>query len=167
MSLPRAICSTSCGTGGLPLEGSAVALLSYMRNAVNCGSNASGAFIGASWVALIVGAGTFVVALWNSPMPSFEKGYYFTVLMYGLFACVSLQKAVRDKLEDIPVTGIYFGLAWLSVGLTILLLLIGLWNASMPSAEKGLYAIAFLMSLFAAIAVQKNTRDAKLGEKPE
>jgi uncharacterized membrane protein YiaA len=121
----------------------------------------SGAFIGASWFALSL---TFVIALWNSSMPAYEKGFYFTVLMYGLFSCVSLQKAVRDRLEGIPVTGIYYGLAWVSVGLTILLLLIGLWNAAMPMADKGLYAIAFLMSLFAAIAVQKNTRDSKLGD---
>ncbi len=127
----------------------------------------SGAFIGASWVALIVGSLTFVIALWNSSMPMVEQGFYFTVLMYGLFACVSLQKAVRDRLEGIPVTGIYYGLAWVSVGLTILLLLIGLWNATMPMAEKGLYAIAFLMSLFAAIAVQKNTRDANLADDPD
>jgi len=127
----------------------------------------SGAFIGASWVALLVGAGTFIVALWNATMPEYEKGYYFTVLMYGLFSCVSLQKAVRDRLEGVPVTGIYYGLAWVSVGLTILLLLVGLWNAKMASADKGLYAIAFLMSLFAAIAVQKNTRDTKLIEDPD
>ena len=127
----------------------------------------SGAFIGASWVALIVGSLTFVIALWNSSMPMYEQGFYFTLLMYGLFACVSLQKAVRDRLEGIPVTGIYYGLAWVSVGLTILLLLIGLWNATMPMAEKGLYAIAFLMSLFAAIAVQKNTRDANIADDPD
>ncbi len=125
----------------------------------------SGAFVGASWVALFVGSLTFIVALWNSAMPAYEKGYYFTVLMYGLFSCVSLQKAVRDRLEGIPVTGIYYGLAWVSVGLTILLLLVGLWNATMPMADKGLYAIAFLMSLFAAIAVQKNTRDTKVIEE--
>lgn len=125
----------------------------------------SGAFIGASWVALLVGAGTFMVSLWNATMPDYEKGFYFTVLMYGLFSCVSLQKAVRDRLEGIPVTGIYYGLSWVSVGLTILLLLIGLWNAKMPTPDKTLYGIAFLMSLFAAIAVQKNTRDAKLGDE--
>jgi len=40
-----------------------------------------------------------------------EKGFYFTVIMYGLFAAVSVQKAVRDRLEDVPVTAIYYGLA--------------------------------------------------------
>jgi uncharacterized membrane protein YiaA len=82
----------------------------------------TGAFIGASWAALLVGAITFMVGLWNSSMQLNEKGYYFTVIMYGLFASVSLQKSVRDRMEGIPVTGIYFGLCWLSLGLSVLLL---------------------------------------------
>jgi len=40
------------------------------------------------------------------------------------------------------------------------LLTVGLWNATLALSEKGFYAMAFLMSLFAAIAVQKNTRDS-------
>jgi uncharacterized membrane protein YiaA len=28
-----------------------------------------------------------------------ERGYYLTLLMYGLFAAVSLQKSVRDRSE--------------------------------------------------------------------
>lgn len=32
-----------------------------------------------------------------------EKGYYFTVLMYGLFSAISLQKSVRERLEGIQV----------------------------------------------------------------
>ena len=118
----------------------------------------TGAFVGASWAALLVGAITFLVGLWNGTMQLNEKGYYFTVLMYGLFAAVSLQKSVRDKLEGIPVTGIYFGLCWVSVGLSVLLLTVGLWNATLTSSEKGFYAMAFLLSLFGGIAVQKNIR---------
>lgn len=122
----------------------------------------SAAFIGASWTALLVGMLAYLVALWNAPMQLNEKGYYFTVLMYGLFSAVSVQKAVRDRLEGIPVTNIYYGLSWFSTLLSILLLSVGLWNAEMPATEKGFYAIAFMMSLFASIAVQKNTRDMSL-----
>jgi len=99
-----------------------------------------------------------------------EKGYYFTVLMYGLFASVSLQKSVRDRMAGILVTGIYFGLCWMSLGLCILLLAAGLWNASLSSSEKGFFAMAFVLSLFAAVTVQKNVRDIALagpGETPE
>ena len=88
-----------------------------------------------------------------------EKGYYFTILLYGLFSAVSLQKSVRDKLDGIAVTGIYFGLCWASVLISILLLGVGLAHASLTLSEKGFYGISFLLSLFAAVAVQKNTRD--------
>jgi uncharacterized membrane protein YiaA len=120
------------------------------------------AFIGASWSALFIGALAYLIGLWNAPMPLNEKGYYFTLLMYGLFSAVSLQKSVRDRLEGIPVTGLYFGLCWLSLGLAVLLLAVGLWNASFAPSEKGFYAMSFILSLFAAVAVQKNVRDMAL-----
>jgi len=44
-------------------------------------------------------------------MPLNEKGYYFTVLMYGLFSAVSVQKSVRDRMEGIPVTNLYYGIS--------------------------------------------------------
>ncbi len=122
----------------------------------------SAAFIAASWFALLAGMGGFLVGLWNATMALNEKGYYFTVLMFGLFAVISLQKTVRDQLERIPVTGLYYGLAWFATLLTVLLLLVGLWNASLSLSEKGFYAMAFLLGLFGAIAVQKNTRDMRL-----
>ena len=117
------------------------------------------AFVGASWAALFAGSIAYVVGLWNAQMQLNEKGYYLTLLMYGLFAAVSLQKSVRDKMEGVPVTGIYFSLCWLSLIGSIALLGIGLWNATLALSEKGFYGIAFLLSLFAAVAVQKNVRD--------
>jgi uncharacterized membrane protein YiaA len=124
----------------------------------------SSAFIAASWVALFAGILSFNIGLWNAEMMLNEKGYYFTVLMYGLFSAISLQKSVRDQLEGIPVTNIYYGLSWFSTILAIVLLTVGLWNATLSLSEKGFYAMSFLLSLFAAIAVQKNTRDNKQAE---
>ncbi len=88
-----------------------------------------------------------------------EKGYYFTVLMFGLFSVISLQKSVRDRLEGIAVTDIYYAICWVGTILSIILLVVGLWNAVLLPSEKGFYAFAFLLSLFGAITVQKNTRD--------
>lgn len=122
----------------------------------------TGAFIGASWAALLVGASMFLVGLWNANIQLNEKGFYFTILMFGLFAAISLQKSVRDRLEGIPVTGIYFNLCWFSLAISVVLLVIGLWNAALASSEKGFYAMGFLLSLFGAIAVQKNTRDVAI-----
>ncbi len=121
----------------------------------------SNAFIAASWVALFTGAVSFNIGLWNAEMQSNEKGYYFTVLMYGLFSAVSLQKAVRDQLEGIPVTAIYYGISWFSTLLAILLLIIGLWNAPLLLSERGFYGMSFVLALFGAIAVQKNIRDSQ------
>ncbi len=121
----------------------------------------SAAFIAASWFALLAGMGGFLVGLFNATMALNEKGYYFTVLMFGLFAVISLQKTVRDQLEKIPVTSLYYGLAWFATLLTVVLLLVGLWHAALTLSEKGFYAMAFLLALFGAIAVQKNTRDMR------
>ncbi len=121
----------------------------------------SNAFIAASWIALGTGMIGFITGLWRADMMLNEKGYYFTVLMFGLFAVVSVQKAVRDKLEGIPVTEVYYGLCWFTTILSIVLLVIGLWNAELVPSEKGFYAFAFLLALFGAIAVQKNIRDSR------
>lgn len=127
----------------------------------------SSAFIAASWCALFIGAIAFIIGLWNADMQLNEKGYYFTVLMFGLFAAISVQKAVRDQLEGIPVSNLYYGLAWFATLLSIVLLTVGLWNADLQKSEKGFYAMSFLLSMFAAIAVQKNTRDLKASKQTE
>jgi uncharacterized membrane protein YiaA len=99
--------------------------------------------------------------LWNADaMLRNEKGYYFAVMILGLFSAVSLQKSVRDRSEDIPVTGVYYGLCWIALGIALALLTVGLWNAaSITRSEKGFYGMSFALSLFAAVAVQKNVRD--------
>ena len=127
----------------------------------------SAAFIGASWFALFTGVIAFIIGLWNADMELNEKGYYFTVLMFGLFAAISVQKAVRDQMEGIPVTNLYYGISWFATLLSIVLLTIGLWNAELTKSEKGFYAMAFVLSIYAAIAVQKNTRDMKATEQHE
>ena len=125
----------------------------------------SAVFIGTSWLVLVTGMTAFIIGLWNADMQLNEKGYYFTVLMFGLFSAISVQKAVRDQLEGIPVTNLYYGIAWFTTILSIALLIIGLWNATLARSEKGFYAMSFVLSLFAAITVQKNTRDTKAAQQ--
>ncbi len=124
----------------------------------------SNAFVAASWIALIVGVSAYFIGLWNAEMTLNEKGYYFTIMIFGLFAVVSVQKSVRDRLEDIPVTEVYYGLSWFSTILAVVLLVIGLWNAELSLSEKGFYGMSYVLSMFSAIAVQKNVRDLKLSE---
>lgn len=125
------------------------------------------AFIGASWATLLIGMVSYCVGLWNATMELNEKGYYFTILLFGLFSVISVQKAVRDKLEGIAVTEMYYGISWFVTVASIVLLVIGLWNADLLLSEKGFYGMSFLLSLFAAIAVQKNTRDVQFLSKEE
>ena len=120
------------------------------------------AFKGASWAALLIGVAAYFIGLFNATMELNEKGYYFAVLIFGLYAAVSLQKAVRDKEEGIPVTNIYYGISWIALIIAILLVGIGLYNAgSIVLSEKGFYGMAFVLSLFAAVTVQKNIRDTQ------
>ncbi|MCM3636105.1 MULTISPECIES: inner membrane protein YiaA [Bacillales] len=120
------------------------------------------AFKGASWAALLIGGSAYLIGLFNAGMELNEKGYYFAILIFGLYSSVSLQKAVRDKDEGIPVTNIYYGISWLALVISISLMGIGLYNAgSIVLSEKGFYAMAFVLSIFAAITVQKNVRDTQ------
>jgi uncharacterized membrane protein YiaA len=120
------------------------------------------AFKGASWGALLVGVSAYLIGLFNAAMQLNEKGYYFAVLVFGLYAAVSLQKAVRDREEDIPVTSIYYGISWFALVVSISLMAIGLYNAgSIVLSEKGFYGMSFVLSIFAAITVQKNIRDTQ------
>lgn len=143
-------------------------MISLFLNPTMMNQKPSNAFIGASWLALVAGVVSYNVGLWNANMLLNEKGYYFTVLLFGLFSAISLQKAVRDDLEGIPVTAVYYGLSWFVTIAAILLLVIGLWNADLLRSEKGFYGMSFTLSLFAAIAVQKNIRDLqKARQEPE
>jgi uncharacterized membrane protein YiaA len=117
------------------------------------------AFTAASWLAVFIGVVGFMIGLWNAEMPLHEKGYYLIILLYGLFSTISLQKTLRDQLEEIPVTMIYVALCWVSVGICIGLLLFSLTNATLTLSEKGYYIMSFLLSLFGVTATQKNIRD--------
>ncbi len=107
----------------------------------------------------MVGVLMYLIGLWNASMALNAKGYCLTLPMNGLFAAVSLQKSVRDRMEGTPVTSMYYGLCWVSIIAVAVLVAVGLWNATMASSEKGFYAMSFVLSLFAAVTVQKNVRD--------
>lgn len=113
----------------------------------------------ASLASLLIGTFAYGIGLFNASMELNEKGYYLIVLLYGLFSMVSLQKTIRDKMEGIKTSGIYYTLSWASCALAISLLGIGLYNAELLLSEKGFYAMAYTLSLFAAVTVQKNVRD--------
>lgn len=119
------------------------------------------AYVGTSWAVMLVGILAYLLGLWNAQgMLLNEKGYYIAVLALGLYSAISLQKTLRDRSEGIPTTNMYYLISWAALGLSIALIAIGLMNAgSLSLSEKGFYMMAFTMSLFAAVTIQKNTRD--------
>ena len=131
------------------------------------GFKPTAAFIGSAWLALGIGLISFCIGLWNADMLLNEKGYYFTIILFGLFSVISVQKSVRDRTENIEVTDLYYGISWFAAIVSILLLVIGLRNADIDLSEKGFYGMAFTLALFGSIAVQKNTRDLKAIKRQE
>lgn len=124
------------------------------------------AFIAASWLAFGIGITGYFVGLFNNTnMQLAEKGYYFTIILFGLFSVISVQKSVRDRLEGVPVTDLYYGISWFCTITAISLLVIGLWNAQLWGSEKGFYAFSFILALFGVVAIQKNTRDTISSDK--
>ena len=126
----------------------------------------SAAFVGASWFALSVGVISYFFGLFNATIGLGEKGYYVILMLYGLFSVISIQKTVRDKQEGINVTGLYYYVASVAAPSAVMLIAIGLSNATFTLAEKGFYGMAYTLSLFAVMSVQKNVRDAMLFEEP-
>lgn len=56
-------------------------------------------------------------------------------------------------------TSAFVAASWIALLADASAFMIGLWNATLTLSEKGFYAMAFLLSLFGAVAVQKNVRD--------
>ena len=120
------------------------------------------AFVTASWLGTLVGFMAYIIGLWRSDMLLNEKGYYFTLLLFGLFTAITVQKNVRDRLEGIKISDLYYSISWVGLIAAITLLIIGLWNATLLPSEKGFFTMSFILSLFASITVQKNVRDRLL-----
>ena len=117
------------------------------------------AYVGASWAALFIGVMAYLIGLWNAEMMLNEKGYYLAVLILGLYAAISLQKTIRDKNEGIPTSDLYYSISWVALAASLILMVVGLWNAELKKKKKGFYTMSYILSLFAVITIQKNTRD--------
>ena len=88
-----------------------------------------------------------------------EKGYYFALLLFSLFSAISVQKNVRDNLEGLKVSSMYMMSSRVALVSAVVLFSIGLNNAELLLSEKGFFAMAFILSLFSVVTIQKNVRD--------
>lgn len=131
-----------------------------MNHAAKANLSTSKAYAVASMAAMAVGTLGYLIGLWNAEIELNEKGFYFTILAFGMYSAISIQKCVRDRLENLPVSQIYYGISWGAIATAISLLVIGLYNATtLALSEKGFYGMAYVLCLYTAVTVQKNTRD--------
>jgi uncharacterized membrane protein YiaA len=114
------------------------------------------AFIGASWAALAIGMIGYAVGVWNAAAIELnEQGYYVVLLLMGLFSAISLQKAVRDKMEGLPVTSLYYSICWFVVAASLILLWVGLFNATSVLSLKGFLGMSYVLSLLLLLPLRK------------
>ncbi len=48
-----------------------------------------------------------------------------SILLFDLFSVISVYKTVRDKLEDIQVTDMYYDISWFTSFVSVVLLVFG------------------------------------------
>ena len=125
------------------------------------GSNQK-AYLMASWVTLFIGGRGFLLGLFNADTLALsEKGFYLIGLMFGLHSAISLQKNLRDKENGQDVSNMFMGISWFALIASILVMGAGLFNADLALSEKGFYIMAFILSIYSLISVQKCIGDMK------
>jgi len=130
-------------------------------------NNNRNAYYFTSIAALLIGIGAYAIGLFNAQMMLNEKGYYLVVLLYGLFSLVSLQKSIADEAEGTLSSKVYLTMCWVSSAVALSLFCFGLYNAELLLSEKGFYCMAYVLSGFAAITVQKNIRERMVNDSEE
>ncbi|AYL63457.1 inner membrane protein YiaB [Citrobacter youngae] len=96
------------------------------------------------WIFFLSGALIYVIGLWQACPLLSGKGYFFGVLMTGMFVAYVYQWAENLNQNDERFTSVCQMVALITVGL----LLVGVWNAPLTPLEKGLYPVAFFVCLF-------------------
>lgn len=125
------------------------------------------AFQGVSWFAFVLGALTYVYAVWYAPHVSVSDRYFFyTAFLFSLFGCLSVSKAVRDKQERIPVSGLFYGLSYVAAIVPLVLVAYNLAFDStlIDPSHRGLLGMAYALSAFAVLAIAKNERDKQAAQ---
>lgn len=120
------------------------------------------AFQGASWFAFALGALTYLYAVWYAPQATVADRYFlYTAFLFSLFGCLSVSKAVRDRQERIPVTGLFFGLSYVAAIVPLVMVAYNLvFDSTMIDAShRALLGMAYALSAFAVLAIAKNERD--------
>lgn len=112
-----------------------------------------------AWIALLGGIVVYVIGLIRSQMELNEMGFYFAVLLLGLFATIAVQEGLRNRFEGIPVSGIFSSLAMFCLLTALTMFVIALFRVDLLPSEIGFYGISYFLALFGSVAVHKMVRD--------
>lgn len=112
------------------------------------------------WLLFLSGALIYVIGLWRACPLLSGKGYFFGVLMTGMFVTYAYQRAVNLNQNDERFASVCQMVALITVGL----LLVGVWNARLLPLEMGLYPAAFFVSLLGQVLLQRSSENELSGE---
>ncbi|MEG0802668.1 MAG: inner membrane protein YiaB [Citrobacter sp.] len=113
------------------------------------------------WIIFLSGALMYVIGLWQACPLLSGKGYFFGVLMTGMFVGYVYQWAENLNLNDERFVSVCQMVALITVGL----LLVGVWNAPLSPLEKGLYPVAFFMCLLGQVLLMRSTENLSKGQE--
>lgn len=103
------------------------------------------------WIYFLSGALIYVIGLWQACPLLSGKGYFFGVLMTGMFVTYAYQHAKNYEQSDERFVSVCRMVALITVGL----LLVGVWNAPLLPLEIGVYPVAFFMCLAGEISLMR------------
>lgn len=116
-------------------------------------------FVGASWLVVAFAAIALTLVLYDLDAEAAVKGFYAIVVLFAMFGVVALSKAVRDKIEGIPVSPAFYGLSFAAVAIPATILIVMLLFSDFAVATRWLIFICSVMLIYVTAAVQKNIRD--------
>ena len=112
------------------------------------------------WILFLSGILTYSIGLWRACPLLSGKGYFFGVLMTGMFVTYAYQRAVNLNQNDERFASVCQMVALITAGL----LLVGVWNAPLAPFEIGLYPAAFFVCLMGQFLLQRSRNQALPGD---
>lgn len=121
----------------------------------------TGAWQGVSWFAFGLGAVVFLYSVWYAPGITVGERYFlYTAALFSLYGCVGVSKVVRDRVEGIPVTPLFYGLSFVAAIAPFVLVAYNMvFDSTLPATTRALLGMAYALTAYATLGIAKNERD--------
>ena len=113
------------------------------------------------WILFLSGALIYVIGFWQACPLLSGKGYFFGVLMAGMFMTYVYQRGENLNQSDERFASVCQMVALITIGL----LLVGVWNAPLAPIEKALYPAAFFICLWGQILLLRSSENTPKGQE--